>query len=96
MDPGECDRSHIRWLPGKSPNEGDFPRFSRDRRCCRASGNRLTSAKPKKHLLVEDQMNRTELEAAEEIVVETIEQAVELTLPELDMVGGGGMASVLL
>ena len=41
-------------------------------------------------------MNRIELTVAEEIVVETVEQAVELTLPELDMVGGGGMASVLL
>lgn len=33
---------------------------------------------------------------AEEIVVESIEQTVELTLPELDMVGGGGMGSILL
>lgn len=41
-------------------------------------------------------MNRIELAVAEEIVVETIEQAVELTLPELDMVGGGGMGSILL
>ena len=37
-------------------------------------------------------MNKIELAVAEEIVVETIdEQAVELSLPELDMVGGGGM-----
>ena len=42
-------------------------------------------------------MNKFELATAEEIVVKTIEeQAVELTLPELDMVGGGGMGSVLL
>lgn len=41
-------------------------------------------------------MNRIELAVSEEIVVETVEQAVELTLPELDMVGGGGMGSVLL
>jgi hypothetical protein len=41
-------------------------------------------------------MNKIELAVAEEIVVESIEQAVELTLPELDMVGGGGMGSILL
>jgi hypothetical protein len=37
-------------------------------------------------------MNKFELTIAEEIVVETVdEQAVELSLPELEMVGGGGM-----
>ncbi len=37
-------------------------------------------------------MNRLELATAEEIAVETIdEQPVELSLPELEMVGGGGM-----
>lgn len=42
-------------------------------------------------------MNRIELTVTEEIIVETIEErAVELTLPELDMVGGGGMGSILL
>jgi hypothetical protein len=42
--------------------------------------------------LVEAQMTNFELTIAEEIVVETVdEQAVELSLPELEMVGGGGM-----
>ncbi len=41
-------------------------------------------------------MNKLEMAVAEEIVVESIEQTVELTLPELDMVGGGGMGSILL
>ena len=47
-------------------------------------------------LLVEAQMNKFEMATAEEIVVETIdEQAVELSLPELDMVGGGSMCVAL-
>jgi len=47
-------------------------------------------------LLVEAQMTKFELTIAEEIVVETIdEQTVELSLPELDMVGGGGMCVAL-
>ena len=42
-------------------------------------------------------MNRLETAIAEETVVETVnEQAVELSLPELDMVGGGQMGSILL
>lgn len=41
-------------------------------------------------------MNRLELATVEEIVETIEEQAVELSLPELDMVGGGGMGSVLL
>jgi hypothetical protein len=46
--------------------------------------------------LVEAQMNKFELATAEEIVVETIdEQSVELSLPELDMVGGGNMGLAL-
>ena len=41
-------------------------------------------------------MNKFEMATAEEIVVETIdEQAVELSLPELDMVGGGSMCVAL-
>ena len=41
-------------------------------------------------------MNKFEMATAEEIVVETIdEQAVELSLPELDMVGGGAMCVAL-
>lgn len=41
-------------------------------------------------------MNKFELATAEEIVVETIdEQSVELSLPELDMVGGGNMGLAL-
>lgn len=47
-------------------------------------------------LLVEAQMNKFELATAEEIVVETIEEkALELSLPELEMVGGGGMGVAL-
>ena len=47
-------------------------------------------------LLVEAQMNRFEVATAEEILVETSdEQAVELLLPELDMVGGGQMGCAL-
>ena len=47
-------------------------------------------------LLVEAQMNKFELATAEEIVVETNEEeALELSLPELDMVGGGGMCCAL-
>ncbi len=41
-------------------------------------------------------MNKFELATAEEIVVETIEEeALELSLPELEMVGGGGMGVAL-
>lgn len=41
-------------------------------------------------------MNKFELASAEEIVVETIEEeALELSLPELEMVGGGGMGVAL-
>lgn len=41
-------------------------------------------------------MNKFEVAIAEEIVVETIdEQAMELSLPELEMVGGGGMCVAL-
>ena len=47
-------------------------------------------------LLVEAQMNKFEMATAEEIVVETNEEeALELSLPELDMVGGGGMCCAL-
>ena len=41
-------------------------------------------------------MNTIELAVAEEIVIGTIDHAVELTLPELEMVGGGGMGSALI
>jgi hypothetical protein len=41
-------------------------------------------------------MNKFELTIAEEIVVETVdEHTVELSLPELEMVGGGGMGCAL-
>lgn len=41
-------------------------------------------------------MNKIELATAEEIVVETFEEeALELSLPELEMVGGGGMGVAL-
>jgi len=47
-------------------------------------------------LLVEAQMNKIELATAEETVVETFEEeALELSLPELEMVGGGGMGVAL-
>jgi hypothetical protein len=42
-------------------------------------------------------MTKVELMASDESIVETFEEhAIELTLPELDMVGGGGMGSVLV
>jgi len=40
-------------------------------------------------------MNGLELTTAEEIVVETTDGQVELSLPELDMVGGGQMGVAL-
>ena len=40
-------------------------------------------------------MDKFELATAEEIVVETIDEQVELSLPELDMVGGGQMGVAL-
>ena len=42
-------------------------------------------------------MNNFQLSLAEETVVETTEdQTIELSLPELEMVGGGGMGSLLM
>jgi len=40
-------------------------------------------------------MTNIELAAAEETVIETTEQQFELSLVELDMVGGGNSASIL-
>lgn len=40
-------------------------------------------------------MTNIELAAAEETIVETTEQQFELSLLELDMVGGGSSASIL-
>ena len=40
-------------------------------------------------------MTNIELAAAEEAIVETTEQQFELSLFELDMVGGGNSASIL-
>lgn len=48
-------------------------------------------------LLVEDQMNKIELAVAEETNVDlTEQQALELSLSELDMVGGGSNGVFLL
>lgn len=42
-------------------------------------------------------MNKIELAVAEEIVVDAIlEVTTELSLPELEMVGGGGMGVLLM
>ena len=47
-------------------------------------------------LLVEAQMNKFEQAIVEETVVEGLEEeALELSLPELEMVGGGGMGVAL-
>ena len=46
--------------------------------------------------LVEDQMNKIELATAEEIVVDSIEVPTELSLSELDMIGGGAFGVLLL
>ena len=46
--------------------------------------------------LVEDQMNKIELATAEEIVVEVIEVPTELSLSELDMIGGGAFGVLLM
>jgi hypothetical protein len=64
---------------------------------CRAPTRQHPSTTDSTHqLLVEAQMNKFEVAIAEEIVVETIdEQAMELSLPELEMVGGGGMCVAL-
>jgi hypothetical protein len=44
--------------------------------------------------LVEDKMTKIELVAVEETTVETAEE-LELSLSELDMVGGGAIGSIL-
>ena len=47
-------------------------------------------------LLVEDQMNKIELAVAEEIVVDAVEVPTELSLSELDMIGGGAFGVLLM
>ena len=62
-----------------------------------ASGLSELGSSPKKgHPLVEDQMNKIELATAEEIVVDTIEVPTELSLSELDMIGGGAFGVLLM